>query len=156
MVILRRGLKLLLKTETQRQLTSYSLWVLLIVLSSQLISCCRLQTIPEDFALLQNSGDISSRMSRGEMRAECGNRQGAVSDFTYVINLNLRESKAYGNIADAYFNRGQQYRILGNNDQALLDYRESANLYKQWNEEENYRAVIQEIKYLQKVTIQGR
>jgi len=57
------------------------------------------------------------------MKYALGDTQGTIADYTTSIQLNPKN-------ADAYFNRGFVNRERGEKQKALVDFQESARLYK--------------------------
>ena len=63
-------------------------------------------------------------MVRGKAKSALGDKEGAIADYNQAIRLNPDNAKAYKN-------RGHAYRKLGENQQALRDFRVSWRLFQQ-------------------------
>jgi tetratricopeptide (TPR) repeat protein len=104
----------------------------------------------EDQAIKLNPNDVIALNRRATLRSEHGNRQGAIADFTEVIRISCRTPKDCDvNAANAYSNRGQEYRLMRSKQKALADYHAAMEIYKQLKHD-NYILLIQtDIKQLQ-------
>jgi tetratricopeptide (TPR) repeat protein len=126
---------------------------LVFFLSSHL-SACHWQNIArdllgstsvEDQAIRSNPQDANAYFNRGTIRAEHGNRRGAIEDFTEAIRIISNDSSDLSTLAGFYDRRAQEYRIIGNKRKALSDYQEAARIYKQLGDKTRYELVMQDI-----------
>lgn len=110
------------------------------------------QTIPI------NSQDANAYKNRGNVRADIGDYQGAIADYTQAIQINPHLADVYynrgnvrcdvgdeegaiadytqaiqinANYADAYYNRGNIYAGMKNLQAAITDFQKAANIYRQ-------------------------
>lgn len=102
------------------------------------------------WVILNNPNSAKAFNSRGTWRAEYGDRQGAISDFTQVIKIESNNSKTINRSASAYVDRAQEYEIAGELEKAIADYQKAAEIYKQEGDMNNYERAIDEIKDLEK------
>lgn len=90
-------------------------------------------TFTEDQAIKRNSKDTQALYNRGVVRRERGDRQGAIADFTAVIQIACKESQACQvDTVAAYCSRGREFERLGDKKKALEDYRKAVEISKQW------------------------
>ena len=80
--------------------------------------------------------------NRATYRSEYGDRKGAISDYTKSIKVRAKYFK--GREASAYYQRGQEYELVGNVDKAILDYAKSAEIYKQYGYSEKSETILKE------------
>ncbi|ACK71040.1 TPR repeat-containing protein [Gloeothece citriformis PCC 7424] len=99
----------------------------LLALSSQAVSLSFVSSSDESLNLGLISQVSSDEQIREDMLIEgmdkgiLGDYQGAIEDFTEVIDL-------YPDSAEAYYNRGIAYSKLGNYDAAIADYNQAISL----------------------------
>lgn len=112
-----------------------------------LISChYYLKFIELSFVIAENPKDIRAFYNRGTFRSEWGDRQGAIYDFTQAIKVRSSNPQTVVRAASAYFQRGQEYELLGDRQKALSDYQKAAEIYKQHGEIDSYKRVLHEIR----------
>jgi tetratricopeptide (TPR) repeat protein len=96
------------------------------------------------FLILNDPNNSQLFYNRGTVRSELGDRQGAIADFTEVIKI--RSSSSTSNrAASAYFQRGQEYRLLRDKQKAILDYQKAAQIYKKDGHINLYEDILNEI-----------
>ncbi|HIK06106.1 MAG TPA: tetratricopeptide repeat protein [Trichormus sp. M33_DOE_039] len=105
-----------------------------------------------------NSHDANAYKNRGNVRADIGDYQGAIADYTQALQINPHLADVYynrGNVhcdlgdeegaiadytqaiqinpnyADAYYNRGNIYAGMKNLQAAIMDFQKAANIYHQ-------------------------
>ena len=81
--------------------------------------------------------------NRGLAKAELGNLQDAISDWSESIRLNP-------SYASAYYNRGIAKDDLGDKYGSLADLRKSAQLYQQQGNNKQLQNVLKEINKIER------
>jgi tetratricopeptide (TPR) repeat protein len=100
------------------------------------------------WVIMNNPNSAKAFNDRGTWRAEYGDRQGAISDFTQVIKIESNNPKSIN--GSPYVDRAQEYEITSDLKKAIADYQKAAKLYKQEGEIFNYKMAIDDIKNLKK------
>ncbi|WP_427159689.1 tetratricopeptide repeat protein [Aliinostoc sp. HNIBRCY26] len=104
------------------------------------------------------SQDANAYKNRGNVRADIGDYQGAIADYTQALQINPHLADVYynrgnvrcdvgdeegaiadynqaiqinNNYADAYYNRGNVYADMKNLQAAITDFQKAANIYHQ-------------------------
>jgi tetratricopeptide (TPR) repeat protein len=107
-------------------------------------------TSRENQALKQNPKDVTALYNRAVVRREHGDQQGAIADFTQIIQITCSDSRMCPlEAADAYSQRGQEYERLGEKQKALADYQKSAEIFKQQGND-FYYMILSDIERIQK------
>lgn len=106
-------------------------------------------TVEENELIRRNPNDAGAYYNRGTVRSQQGDRIGAISDFTQVIRINPNDPNLFYNVAGAYTKRGDQYRIIGDKEKALSDYRKAASIYQRWKDDVRYELILNTIKFMQ-------
>jgi tetratricopeptide (TPR) repeat protein len=107
-------------------------------------------TSGENQALKRNPKDITALYNRAVVRRERGDQQGAIADFTQIIQITCKDSKMCPKEgAAAYYGRAQEYERLRDKQKALADYQKSAEIFKQ-QEHSFYYVVLNDIERIQK------
>ncbi len=129
-----------------------------------------------DQALASNPDFTQGYYHRGLAKFDSGDPQGAIADYTQALNLNSEYIEAYfarclghialgdlpqaladidraiainPNSAKAYKLRGTVYRKMGNNEAAIANFKQGAELYIQQKDAANARQCLDQIKNLQ-------
>ncbi len=95
--------------------------------------------------IVRNPNDIMAFYNRGTVRSQYGYHRGAISDFTQAIKVRSRKPSTLVRAASAYFQRGQEYELMGETKRAILDYQTAAAIYKKYGEISTYEQVNYEI-----------
>ncbi|MFM8294241.1 MAG: tetratricopeptide repeat protein [Microcystaceae cyanobacterium] len=74
-------------------------------------------------------------------KTNLGDHQGAIADYNQTLILKP-------DYADTYYNRGLVYQKLGDNQNAINDFRQAAKLYQQQNNREWYQKMLDLLKEL--------
>ncbi len=102
-------------------------------------------TIAEDLQIYQDPNNALAYSNRGWIRAESGDREGAIADFTETINIvsTGKDKRSFSSVGGLYLDRGQVYNHLGDSAEsrnpaearknyslALSDYQKAEELCK--------------------------
>ncbi len=113
-------------------------------------------TIAEDLQIYQDPNNALAHFNRGWIRAESGDREGAIADFTETINIvssgkdkrsffisSGKDKRSFSSVGGLYLDRGQVYNHLGDSAEsrnpaearknyslALSDYQKAEELCK--------------------------
>jgi tetratricopeptide (TPR) repeat protein len=119
-------------------------------------------TIKEDLQIYKDPNNALAYSNRGWIRAESGDREGAITDFTEAIKIiSSEKDKASSRLVGGlYFDRGQVYRHLGSSAEsqdpaearknyrlAISDYQKSADLCK-LADDTSCSTILSEVKWV--------
>ncbi|MBW4566183.1 MAG: tetratricopeptide repeat protein [Mojavia pulchra JT2-VF2] len=127
-------------------------------------------------AIKMNPHDAIAYKNRGNARADIGDYEGAIDDYTQVIAINPHDANAYfnrgnarydlgdhagaiddytqaltinPNYADAYYNRGNVQAEMGDKQQAITDFQKAVNIYRKEGKLEVLNDARQRVLHLQ-------
>ncbi|MEC4813028.1 MAG: tetratricopeptide repeat protein [Scytonema sp. PMC 1069.18] len=128
------------------------------------------QKLPPKIAVSPN--DVVGYKNRGNSRADLGDYEGAIEDYTQAIKLNRKDADAYyhrgnyrydlgdyigaiadynqairlnPNDADAYYNRGISHYNQGDKQATLQDFEKSADIYRKEGKLDDHKNVRERI-----------
>ncbi len=119
-------------------------------------------TIEYDIKINKNPNDALAHFNRGWIRAESGDREAAIADFTDAINIisSGKDKSSSLSLEALYLDRGQVYRHLGSSAEsqdpaearknyrlAISDYQRAADLCKLSNDT-SCSAILSEVKWV--------